>query len=311
MLQGHIHAAHTRLRNGLSALACNASVDAQPFKVPTLEFGYEVVLQVPRVHELCKRGLLSALIICNGRHPLYFFVDRALVRERTCTCSGGLCDGSHQDAADFHSRAALTARGQMPNYKAFYAPRAHVPFVYMWNKYNGEWGVRPINYWPVESLVPLLNATCFQYRVYFRMRNSDQFGTSTRDGKGHVVRLAQFRDRVTVAKSRLAWQLDDLADVRDVEVANVAQLVMLTGARLAIGVQGGIATLGSAVGARMLLLCKSGSECYDTKKTQDFKWHPLMHWQPSIATVRSWEDAQRLLHWRCHRPTFVHATGSQ
>ena len=58
--------------------------------------------------------------------------------------------------------------------------------------------------------------------------------------------------------------------MHDVEMANVAQLVMLTGARLAIGVQGGIATLGSAVGARMLLLCKAGSECYDTNKTQDF-----------------------------------------
>jgi hypothetical protein len=309
MLQAHIRAVHARLLSGSAALACNASSEASVVTVPTLEFGYEVVLQVPRIHELCKAGKVRQLVICRGRHPLYFFVDRALVRERSCRCHLSLCDGSMQDLSDFHSRAALSARGQMPDYKAFYAPTSRVSFVYMWNKYNGEWGVTPINYWPVESIAPLLNATCVHLRVYFRMANSEQLGTNTRDKAGHVAKLAEFRDREAVTASRLARQLDEFVDVHDVETANVAQLVMLTGARLAIGVQGGIATLGSAVGTRMLLLCKQGSECYDTKKTQDFKWHALMPWRPSIATVRYWKDAERLLQWSCSMPSFVHAEG--
>ena len=313
LLQAHIHSAHARLRNGSSALACNASPGARPVEVPSLEFGFEVVLQVPRVHELCKAGKVSKLIICRGSHPLYFFVHRALVRERACTRGQGQ---SGKDMADFHSQTALAARGQMPDFKRFYAPVGRVQFVYMWNKYNGEWAGAPVNYWPIESLVPLLNATCCRYRVYFRMDNNDSLGTATlgaspgRDRTGRVQRLAAFPDRQTVAASRSARQLDMFVDVRDVEMANVAQLVMLTGARLAIGVQGGIATLGSAVGARMLLLCKAGSECYDTNKTQDFKWHPLLPWRPSIATVREWTDAERLLRWHCQRSTFVHATGS-
>ena len=111
-----------------------------------------------------------------------------------------------------------------------------------------------------------------------------------------------------VRASGLAAVLSDHLDVRDIELMNVAQIVLLAGARVAIGVQGGIATLGSAVGGRMLILCRGGSECIDGAN-HDFRWHPALA-NGSIATVGSAADAVRMLQWTCQASTYVHALGS-
>jgi hypothetical protein len=111
-------------------LRCNGSEAGRHWQLPFLEFGYEVLLQVPAVHQACERGEVDKLTICRGRYPLYFFVPRALVEERTCTCSGSMCNATKREMADFHNKGHILslARHLPPYTRAFRAPRAK-PFV--------------------------------------------------------------------------------------------------------------------------------------------------------------------------------------
>lgn len=177
----------------------------------------------------------------------------------------------------------------------------------------------PVNYWDPAQIPPVLRAaSCAQHRIYFRWPNAAALGTGFGDGT-LLSRLASslgaapagalsLNDSETVRASGLAAVLSDHLDVRDIELMNVAQIVLLAGARVAIGVQGGIATLGSAVGGRMLILCRGGSECIDGAN-HDFRWHPALA-NGSIATVGSAADAVRMLQWTCQASTYVHALGS-
>ena len=71
--------------------ACNHSTNyshpGADYVVRDSEFGYELYQQLPTVYRLCQAGQLRSLSICAGRYPLYYFMPRASVSERT-DCHG-------------------------------------------------------------------------------------------------------------------------------------------------------------------------------------------------------------------------------
>jgi hypothetical protein len=175
----------------------------------------------------------------------------------------------------------------------------------MWNKYNSEWGHEPVNFWPERSVTATLRAAaCVGPAIFWRWPNDASLGT------GESLEEARpFEDNAAARASGHAMLLADVLDASDVDLVNVAQLVLLATAEVAIGVQGGVATLGSAVGARMLLLCKRGAECARTRNAShvgDFAWHPGIA-QGSLATVSEPDDAVRCLSWLCRAPAYFHA----
>ena len=98
-----------RLHSGLGedgphTLPCNGS-GGVAWQLPIFEFGYEVLLQAPRIYRACSRGEVRSLTICRGRYPLYFFVPRQLVRERVCRCKEDWCQATAKDRDHFHSAA--------------------------------------------------------------------------------------------------------------------------------------------------------------------------------------------------------------
>ena len=281
-------------------LPCDSSDVARQWKLPMMEFGYEVFLEVPRVYEACTRGEVGSLTICRGRYPLYFFVPRRLVKERSCVCKFTMCEATEKNLSDFHKqKVVLSLAQQMPPYaRAFRAPRA-APMVFMWNKFNTEWEGGPVNYWPEHSVTAVLRAAkCVGPAVFWRWPNKAELGT------GGVLN-ASLADMAAARASGRAQMLADLVDIEDVELLNVAQLVLLTTAEVAIGVQGGIATLGSAVGARMLLLCKRGRECAGHRVSHDFSWHPSIA-GGSLATIFDPNNAVQYLNWLCRKPAYFH-----
>jgi hypothetical protein len=117
-----------------------------------------------------------------------------------------------------HQVRAL-AQHYPPYAQAFRLPHQTVPkpFVFVWNKFNREWGGPPINTWPANLLPTVLRAAdCLGPAVYWRWPNSPELGTSFGPEQGVERRLEARQDPVPSADgSGLGSGLEDRQPAED------------------------------------------------------------------------------------------------
>ena len=86
------------------------------------------------------------------------------------------------------------------------------------------------------------------------------------------------------------------------DTMNAMQIVLAKNARLVIGVQGGMGVMTSLIGARLLVLCKQGSEC-----KQDYHFYPRIH-NSSIIITQNAQAICRFVRYECRKASYFHAS---
>eukprot|EP00965_Chrysotila_dentata_P030813 1026657-Pleurochrysis_carterae.AAC.1 len=253
-LLSSIYEVHSKLGTE-NIFLCNRSsaVRGSKLYVPKMEFGYVALLQVPKAYRHCQSGTLRLLQICRGWYPLFYFVPRGLVVERDC--SAEQLNETAERALQFHTYDQ-SLHHYLPPYAKVFVPPKDLHYLFLWNKFNIEWGVRPYNFFDVNQLTSLFDAArCFTDRIYLRRANARSLATGESAKDALLVDLKE----LPRLRSGLATGIiqDDI-DNNDLELMNVALLVLMSGADLAVGVQGGLATLSSIVGSHTLILCVRG-----------------------------------------------------
>ena len=266
--------------------------------VPKMEFGYVALLKVPIAFRYCQNGMLQLLQICRGLYPLFYFVPRDLVVERNCEKDHVMA--SQEEMRQFHHNTS--SHFNMPPYARVFKPPDGTNFLFLWNKFNFEWEGPPINFFNVDQLTSILHAArCFTERIYLRRANARSLATGETRKDASLVDM----NELPRLRSGLATGIiqDDI-DNNSLELMNVALLVLMSGANLAVGVQGGLATLSSIVGSHTLILCVKGSECPRSDSHFDFGWHPKLQ-NASIALAKTPQDVIAFLRWTCRQPSTV------
>lgn len=118
---------------------------------------------------------------------------------------------------------------------------------------------------------------CFP-AIYHRAKNKKDLGTQ--DGT-ELVGDFEVALRNNISTTR------ELVQNENYDMLNAMQIVLAKNARLVVGVQGGMGVMSSLVGARLLVLCKAGSECQ-----KDYHFYPQIHKSTIIVThtTRLWKS---------------------
>lgn len=243
-----------------------------------MEFGYEMYQEVPRVWQMCQSGMVNALTICKGRYAYYYFVPFSTVREKDCAA-----EYADQDLHAQHRYRPVS----LPPYKSVFSiGEKDVAFFY--NKYNREWAGPPVNFWSASDIACILKTPCLRDMevIFSQPDNVPEMGTG--DSIGMVMHGATEMRGVTTVPSDL-----------DLDTFNVLQLILLSSARLAIGVQGGRMLASALVGTPLnVVLCRRGYECQ-----RDLSWYPFFA-NSTFVKVKSADAAVAYLSSMCRGSAF-------
>ena len=165
------------------------------------------------------------------------------------------------------------------------------PYFYVYNKHNREWGKDPINTFLPHDLKIIFDELCFP-AIYHRAQNDKTLGTNDE---------THLSGDFEVASSSNIFTTKDILQNQGNRMMNALQIVLAKNARLVIGVQGGMAVMSSLIGAKLLVLCKGGSEC-----RKDYHFYPHTHNSTIIITENS-DAIQRVLRHTCGKPSYFHA----
>jgi len=284
MLLSTLFAATQRVLNKLHLFAeCSSNPHGRVLPLWDAEFGYILYQHVPLVYNLCRQKNIKKISICKGMSPFYYFIDPRMVDEHKCSFN------QSPDLKKQHD--VLKYNGIMPNYAPYYTDRIP-PYFYIYNKHNREWGKDPINTLLPHDLKIIFDGLCSP-AIYHRAENDKSLGTYDETHLSGDFEVA-FSSNISTTK--------DILQHQGSRVMNALQIVLAKNARLVIGVQGGMAVMSSLIGARLLVLCKAGSEC-----RRDYHFYPQTHNSTIIITENS-DAIQRVLRHTCKKPSYFHAS---
>ena len=277
-----------KIRVGDHAFECgNASskrgVNAE---VVDMEFGYVVLLEVPRVYALCGRGALRSVTLCPAHRPLFYFVPRALVFERKAPCA------ARHVAAYKRAAHTFSAARVFPPFARVFAPHAlRRPITLVVNKYKRESGAtRPVNTWSEADVEAIVSHARSAHGAVVFHRNVAGVGFAP-----STSGLPPLRDHEAAARAGATPTSSALQGASSA-LLNTFQLMLMARAEVVVCTQGAFPTLAAAVGVKKVVtLCKMGRECEDNSYgTPDYVWYYSLSGS-SIYTVHDADSAVQVL----------------
>jgi hypothetical protein len=262
---------------------CSSNPHGQVLPLWDAEFGYILYQHVPMVYDMCRNNKIKRINICKGMYPFYYFIDKRMIKEQKCLFDTSInLNIQHK---------VLKYKGVMPNYAPYI--RKTSPYFYVYNKHNHEWGAAPVNTLLHPDLNIIFDELCFP-AIYHRAKNNRTLGT-----KDDIKLYGDFE----LAKNRnILTTKDILKENHDHEMMNALQIVLAKNAYSVIGVQGGMAVMSSLIGAKLLVLCKKGSECQ-----KDYHFYPQTH-NSTIIITKNTDEIQRVIKHICGKPSYFHAS---
>lgn len=260
---------------------CRPNSNGQILPLWDAEFGYILYQHVPKVYALCVANQIKRVEICRGMHPFYYFLPKSLVEEKSCSFQSSLNMQAQHEIPKHHKA--------MPNYAPFVYKMP--PYFYVYNKHNREWNGDPINTFLPRDLDMIFGELCFP-AIYHRARNEKSLGTDDKTQLTHDFEVA-LRHNISTTR--------DILENNDRDMMNALQIVLAKNARLVVGVQGGMGVMSSLIGARLLVLCKKGSEC-----NKDYHFYPRIH-NSTIIITQSYGTIKRFIRHTCGISSYFHA----
>lgn len=275
-----------------------------------VEFGYELIATLPYAYWHFLNGTLERTESAVGSEPLYFFSPDHRIDptprdfERT------------RDAAMeipnmwIHRPELDSAQWVPPPLAKHYAPNAITfdrPTVVVYNRYNMEWGLPPINYFDIPTLRSLFRLLLNKYDVvYFNVR-----GQESLEDNAHSMELGDFE--MIHSEFPEVHVIHDIAQEYEISY-NEAQLRVFAGCRKFITMNGGPSILASYFGGENIIYTRRCQELRPTVGSFHGWYHHFNPDAPShirlvrsydelLNTVRSaWVDEEPLLNVlvRCH-----------
>lgn len=251
------------------------------------EFGYELIATLPFAYWHHLNRTLTRTSSGQGSAPYYFFSPDHRI------------DPSPRDFAHTNDAAKVipnmwihrseldTSRWAPPPLAAHYAPRAirfAKPTVVIYNRYNKEWGLPPINYFDLPVLRTLFKMLLPKYDVvYFNVRGEEGL-----EDNAHSMDLGDY--------AMIRREFPQVHIVHDLirscnEDYNTVQLRVFAGCRKFITMNGAPCILASYFGGENIIYTKRCREVMNTTGSFHGWYHLFNPKDPShIRLVRSYED---------------------
>lgn len=213
------------------------------------EFGYELIGVIPYAYYLYINDKLGKTTSCKNTKCLYYFSNNHEEKD-TKRVSGSLCNFPLKELHRVELDKSLWIP---PPYKYIYKNNKFIydkPICVISNKYNNEWGQKPINYLDIPTIVSIIYKLKDKYQIiYNRPENIilDESG------------ILQFNDKQIIKAIGGVILIEDLL-VNNPFNINELQMMVFANATKFISVQGGNSVLSSYFGGENYIFAKRGGE---------------------------------------------------
>lgn len=236
-----------------------------------IEFGYELISNIPYAYWLYKQNLLTETISGVGSEPLYYFSPKHTINTEIRTWNNM-----------FNARAAKIpniyiykpyldlSQFCIPPYKEIYKNdkyKYNKFLLCICNRYNKEWNHDPINYFDLECLKHLFETLQDKYQiVYFAESIPEELQDSA-----HSIDLGDYEFAKQYPKVIIFQDL-----VKD--SWNETMLKVFANCEKFITMNGGYSILASFFGGQNIIYSKPGNP-----QTQEIQQGSFWRWYPEFA----------------------------
>lgn len=236
-----------------------------------IEFGYELLSAVPYAYELYLRGELTETISGVGSEPLYYFSPKHTVNHEPRSwfnTAKARLNGLPYTFIHKFERPTL----QFPPYKEHYANKQYKwgkPTLCICNRYNVEWGARPINYFDGQILDWLFENLKSQYEiVYFAVDLPEEL-----QDNAHSMPL----DDLSVCKRH---EVKVFQHVKG-DSWNESMIMVFANCEHYITMNGGYSIMASLFGGTNIIYSKKGDP-----QTKELTYNSFVRWYPNHSNQR-------------------------
>lgn len=218
------------------------------------EFGYELISCVPYAYWLNQRGELDEVITAKGAEPLYYFAKKVTINKEQR-------DFGHTNKAihagvpnlTIHRDRLQLDRWAIPPYAEYYKNdeyKFNKPTICICNRYNVEWGARPINFFSVDVLDEMFTRLKDKYQiVYFAVDLPEHLQDGAHSMKLGDLELCKRHPEVIVfqellSRSKYCW--------------NETMLRVFANCRKYITMNGGYSIMAAYFGGQNIIFTRPG-----------------------------------------------------
>jgi hypothetical protein len=247
------------------------------------EFGYELQLVIPYAYYLHKKNLLDKTISSFMTRELYYFSKNHEEKYKTRT-------PNHPNVPNInpHVKELNYAEYVPPPYKSIFKNNYFLsdkPLLIIHNKYNEEWGGRPINFINKETLSAIFNH-CKKYRIIYLR---PQKNIVTDNSAVFSLDESNLLDLYKVIDGNKLYE--NIKNRYNINNFNHFQLLIHSNCNHFISVQGGNCVLASYFGGTNIIYAKHGSEL----KCGSYNGHYKKYSNCKILHANNYNDFIRLI----------------
>lgn len=236
-----------------------------------IEFGYELLSAVPYAYELYLRGELTKTISGVGSEPLYYFSPKHTINQEPRSwfnTAKARLNGLPYSFIHKFERPTL----QFPPYKDHYANDQYKwekPTLCICNRYNVEWGSRPINYFDEQILDWMFENLKSQYKiVYFAVDLPEEL-----QDNAHSMQL----DDIAICEKHGVKVFQNIKG----NSWNESMLKVFANCEHYITMNGGYSIMASLFGGTNIIYSKKGNP-----QTKELTYNSFVRWYPNHSNQR-------------------------
>lgn len=243
----------------------------------TGEFGYELISVIPYAYWLHKRGKLKKTYACKDTKCLYYFSPHHIELD----CARNFCKPHAFPIKNIHVRYLDTRNWLPPPYKEIYKNSEFIgekKFLVICNKYNEEWGGKPVTFLSKEVLETLFTLLQESYQIiYIRPLKKDVVWDSP---------LYEMDEHEFIRKQfPKVWVFQDIQKKHPELTFNELQLKIFANTDHFISVQGGYAIVCSYFGGTNIIYGKRNTEDL-TRSAPELELNAYENWYGFFSNAK-------------------------
>src|ERR1035437_3338427 len=246
-----------------------------------VEFGYELLSAIPYAYYLHTKGELESTMSGKGSEALYYFSPKHVINPNPRRWENmPLAHEAQLPNISIHQTYLDFTRFKTPPYKEEFANDIYKydkPIVCICNRYNVEWGSRPINYFDLNCLANMFKQLKNDYQIiYFAANLPEQI----QDG-AHSIDLGDYDFVKNNYPEVLIFQ-DILKGGKEEKDWNTTMLKIFANCDKFITMNGGYSILASMFGGQNIIYSKTG-----TPQTKEINVGSFWRWYPEFANAQT------------------------
>lgn len=226
------------------------------------EFGWELLKSVPYAYHLHLSGVEIKTISCLDTKCLYYFSKNHEERYPFRRGMSGDYWKGNKPFVSIHRKDAPSEFWTPPPYKEIFKEKIkkEKPIFIISNKFNTEWGMKPINYISKLSIIKIINILKNKYKIYYNRPTNIISDNS---------KIFDLKEKDDVEKNGGILIEKEYKIYNKNFTFNEFQMALFSGCDDFISVQGGSSILSSYFGGSNMILARKGQEL----TSRSYSWY--------------------------------------